>query len=114
MARGKIKLGLLLIAAGSVAYWSWAPAGPIWLIAAGGVWTLVALCAFGWERAEDWTYRLSSFVAMALGTVEGVFGLMDPRAKPGILAMAALHFLAFLLALTGRYQKAGSKRERLL
>ena len=114
MDRWKIKLGLLLVAAGSIAYWAWAPSGPIWLIIACGVWAAVALCAFNWEKAEEWTYRLSSFLAVALGTVEGSLGLMNPHAKPWILAMAALHLIAFLLALAGRYQKAGGKRERRL
>lgn len=113
MERAKIKVPLLLIAAGSTAYWL-QPVGPVWLVAGCGLWLLVALAAFRWEKAEDWTYRLSSFVGVALCTIEGIAGLLALLPRPGLLLMAVLHGAAFVLAVVGRYQKVSGKRERRL
>ncbi len=114
MSRVRIKVGLLLIAAGSAVYWLQPPAGPVWIAGACTLWALLTLASFHWDRAEDWTYRLSSFLAVALGTMEGVSGLLGASSRPWILVLAFLHFVAFVLAVTGRYQKVSSKRERLL
>jgi hypothetical protein len=78
------------------------------------LWSCLALAAFRWERAEDWTYRLSSFFGVALSTVEGSAGFLGLHARGGLLLMAGLHAGAFLLALAGRYQKVSSKRPRVL
>lgn len=114
MARAKIKLPLLLIAVGSTAFWLQPPAGPSWLVAGCLLWSAVALAAFRWEKAEDRTYRLSSFVGVALCTIEGIGGLLALLPRPGVLLLAMVHAVAFVLAVVGRYQKVSSRRERRL
>lgn len=114
MKRRGIKITLLLIALCSAAYWLQPPqAGPSSMLAAWSVlWTLIALAAFKDERAENWGYRLGSLLGVALATVEGAAWLLSLDGRPGLAAMALLHAIAFPVAVTGRYQKAGSRLRR--
>ena len=74
MERLGIKIALLVIALAGAVYWAQPPhltGGPI-LAVSSGLWTLVILASFGWERSEDWAYRLGSFLGVTMATVEGV------------------------------------------
>ena len=75
-----------------------------------GLWAVVAAAAFRWDRAEDWSYRLGSFLGMALATIEGSAGMLGLETRSGLLAMAALHGAAFATSVAGRFQKASAAR----
>ena len=116
MERLKIKLALLTIAVASAFYWSR-------LLTTGGgpmvmtvclFWAVLALAALRSPRAEDWTYRFSSFFGIALFTMEGMAGFWALPTQPSLLGMAALHLTAFVLAVTGRYQKVAARRPNRL
>ncbi len=107
----KIKVALLVIAIASAGFWAQGP-GPQTPFLACLLWSVCALGAFRWEKLEEWTYRLSSFLGMALATLEACAGLLGLTSRPGLLAMAVLHAMAFALAAAGRYQKAGAARAR--
>lgn len=116
MKRVKIKLALLLIAVGSAVYWAQPPyllGGPmlmVWSV----LWSLVAAAALRFSKAEDWSYRLGSFLGMALATIEATAGMIGIGTREGLLAMALLHGAAFGLSLAGRFQKVSAGRQRLL
>lgn len=111
MDRAKIKTALLVIALASVSYWAQAPEGnTVALLAASALWATLGLFSFRSDRAEDWNYRLSSFLGVALATIEGTAGLLGLGVREGLLGMAVLHLAAFLLAVMGRYQKVKSQR----
>lgn len=114
MERLGIKISLLIIAVTSVVYWAQPPhdTGAPLLAAASGLWVFLAFAAFRWERAEDWTYRFSSFLGVSLATVEGISALLALQDRAGLFPMALLHGAAFILAVIGRYQKVGSRRPR--
>lgn len=111
MHRAKSKIGLLLIAAASIVYWlpqGSENTGP--LLAACALWSVLSLAALRLDKAEDWNYRFSAFIAVALATMEGFGGVLSPSNRDGLLVMAGLHLAAFVLALTGRYQKVKARR----
>jgi hypothetical protein len=113
MTRAKIKIPLLLIAVTSTAYWfpQGQPQGQAMALGfASLLWSLLGLAAFRWDRAEDWNYRLSSFLGMALATVEGMASMVALPSRQGLAAMACLHLTAFLLSVAGRYQKVKARR----
>lgn len=116
MERAAIKSALATIAVASAVYWGQVTGhqGALILACWCVLWALFALASFRFERAEDWTYRLSAFLGIALGTVEGITGLVAPHTRAGLLWMALLHVAAFALSLAGRYQKVASKRQRVL
>lgn len=105
----KIKIALLMTALGSALYWAGPPyqSGGAMMAAWSVLWALVALAAFRSCKAEDWGYRLGSFLGVALATVEGTAWLLGLDQRQGLWAMALLHGAAFVFSLVGRYQKAG-------
>ena len=114
MERLGIKIALLVIALAGAVYWAQPPhltGGPI-LAVSSGLWTLVILASFGWERSEDWAYRLGSFLGVTMATVEGVSVMLGLQNRPGLAVMACLHSAAFVLSVVGRYQKVSSRRPR--
>ncbi len=114
MERLGIKITLLVIALASGFYWAQPPhltGGPI-LAACSVLWALMALASFRSERAEDWSYRLSSFLGVTMATVEGISGMLGLQSRPGLLWMACVHGAAFFLAVVGRYQKVSARRPR--
>lgn len=114
MERLGIKIALLVIALASGIYWAQPPhltGGPV-LATCGALWALVVLTSFRWEKAEDWSYRLSSFFGVTMATVEGVSGMLALQNRPGLFLMACAHGTAFLLAVVGRYQKVSARRPR--
>lgn len=116
MERAGIKFSLLLIAIGSAVYWAQPPHFTYdkALAACCALWGLVALAAFRLDRAEDWTYRFGSFLGIAMATAEGAAGMLAPNSRAGLLLMACLHTLAFVLSTAGRFQKVSSKRPSVL
>ena len=114
MERLGIKISLLVIAVSSVVYWAQPPYDPgaPMLAAASTLWAFLAFASFRWEKAEDWTYRLSSFLGVSLATVEGISAMLALQDRAGLFPMALLHGGAFVLAVVGRYQKVASRRPR--
>ena len=74
------------------------------------LWFLIAFAAIFVESLENWAHRVSSFVGFLLCTVEGILGLLGVGGRPGLLAIALLHGLTFVLAVMGRYQARQSRR----
>ena len=112
MGRTKIKLALLTIALVSAGYWGQPPrlGDAVAITTLCLIWAGFAMASFRWERSEDWTYRLGSFLGIALATMEGAAGLFGLSARAGLLSMAAVHLAAFVLSVVGRYQKVSSRR----
>jgi len=75
-------------------------------------WSLLCLVSIWVEELEDWSYRLSSFLGFLFCTIEGILGLVGATTKSGVLVMATLHGLTFLLSLAGRYQSRVRRRPR--
>lgn len=77
------------------------------------VWFLIAFAAIFLDSLENWAHRLSSFIGFLLCTIEGMLGLLGVGGRSGLLAIALLHGLTFVLAVMGRYQaRLRSRRPR--
>ena len=114
MERLGIKIPLLVISLAGAVHWAQPPheAGAPMLAAVSAVWSLFALGSFRWGKAEDWLYRLSSFLGVSLATVEGASAMLALQSREGLLPIALLHSVAFVLAVVGRYQKVAARRPR--
>ena len=116
MERLAIKVPLLAISLASTVYWAQPPhfTGGLELAGVCAVWTALTLASFRWGKAEDWSYRLSSFCGVSLATIEGVSVLLALQERPGLFLMALLHGAAFIWAVVGRYQKVAQRRPNRL
>ena len=114
MERLKFKISLLLIAIISAIFWAqplMLSGSPLFALGS-ALWIATLLASFRGNRAEDWAYRISAFVAVTLATVEAG-SLVVLRQAPQIMGwMALLHVVAFFLSVVGRYQKVSARRPR--
>ena len=112
MDRAGLKTTLFVIAVLSTGFWWRTPVlqvGPVIAVWC-GLWSVLCAASWRWSKAEDWSYRISSFLGVALATMEAAIGLTSKLNTVPLLVMALIHSAAFVLAIVGRYKKVSSKR----
>lgn len=82
------------------------------VVAGSFFWAVLAFASIWIEALEDWAYRFSSFFGFMLCTVEGILGLLALTPKKGLLLLATLHGMSFIIAVAGRYQSRVRRRPK--